>query len=202
MLRFASKLFLILFALAAVNKSLLGQTGYISLPDTAHWQVTVDDTILLSSEKCTIPVPAGRHELFIQPVNNKNWLIKAQNKEVFVQEAETLRVNPTVPKFHSSLLTDGSLDHSKKTPGKQKFRSNTQKYFKPAVLATAVAANWASFYVKRKADDYYKIYQKSSDLDKIDKYYNKAADFDAYANILLGVSAAALTVYFYYLMTD
>ena len=81
-------------------------------------------------------------------------------------------------------------------------KSGRQKYFKPALLGAAIATNWASFYIKRKADDYYDIYRGTSNRDRMEKYYNKAGDYDVYANIMLGVSAAALTAYFYYLMTD
>ena len=203
MSRIKNKIIFIII-LIVINNYLFGQTGFISIPDSGKWHITIDDTLHSLSSQTLIPVTAGKHSLIIQPVNNKNWKATAQYQEIFIQEADTFRVMPAIPKFKSSYL---QVDESNQNntnivlnTSNQKF--NRRKYYKPVILAMAVAANWASFYIKRKADDYYDIYSETSNLNKMEKYYNRAADYDIYANIMLGVSGVALTAYFYYLMTD
>ncbi len=190
--------------LFVISSFLFGQTAYISISDSSLWQITIDDSLQYVTRDTVISIIPGKHDIIIQPVNNKNWMTGAQSREIFIQEAETLKVIPITPSFRSSYLLQNDSDQNKTNTVfvAHKKKSGRQKYVKPALLATAVAANWASFYVKRKADDYYNIYKETSNLDRMEKYYNRAADYDVYANIMLGVSAAALTVYFYYLMTD
>lgn len=144
----------------------------------------------------------GKHNLLIQPLNNKNWMTGLQSRDIFVEESDTLRIRPIVPSFKRSYLLTDETHQRTALSFTHRDKPGRQRYIKPALLATAVAANWASFYIKRKADDYYDIYRETSNLNRMERYYNRAGDYDVYANIMLGVSAAALTAYFYYLMTD
>ncbi|MEJ2544764.1 MAG: PQQ-binding-like beta-propeller repeat protein [Calditrichaceae bacterium] len=187
-----------------LSSFLFGRTAYISIPDSGLWQITIDDSLNYVAGDTVISILPGKHDIEIQPINNKNWMAEAQSWDIFVEDSDTLIINPIIPSFKKSYLleNESSQNKIKKLMVTRKKKSKRQKYIKPALLATAVATNWASFYIKRKADDYYDIYRESSDLDRMEKYYNRAGDFDAYANIMLGVSAAALTIYFYYLMTD
>lgn len=193
--------FNILFVL---NCFLYGQTAYISIPDSGLWKITIDDSLQYITRDTVFSIVPGEHDLFLQPINNRNWMIGTQSREVFTQEAETLKVKYLIPSFRGGYLIQEASDQNKtnKLIVRHKKKTGKQKYLKPALLTTAIAANWASFYIKRKADDYYDIYRKTSNLDRMEKYYNRAADYDVYANIMLGVSAAALTAYFYYLMMD
>lgn len=190
--------------LFVLNCFLFGQTAHISITDSILWKITIDDSLQYITGDTVLSIAPGQHDLFLQPINNRNWMIGAQSREVFVQEAETLKVNYLIPSFKIRyLLQDESYQNkTNKLLVRHKKRTRQQKYIKPVLLTTAIAANWASFYIKRKADDYYDIYRETSNLDRMEKYYSRAADYDVYANILLGVSAAALTAYFYYLMTD
>jgi hypothetical protein len=81
-------------------------------------------------------------------------------------------------------------------------RTGFRKYAKPILAATSITTNWLSFYLKRKADDYYDKYKTSSNSEKIKKYYDRTERFDLYASIMLGVSTAATTAFFYYLVKD
>ena len=203
MLQFKNKLIFVNI-LIAINSYIFGQTGYICIPDSGRWNVTIDDTVHFQSNQTLIPVTAGKHSLIIQPVNNKNWMATVLQQEIFIQEADTFMIMPLIPKFKSSYLqvNESNQNNVNINFGIQDQKLNKRKYFKPGILATAVIANWASFYVKRKADDYYDNYLETSDLSKMEAYYNHSSDYDIYANILLGVSATALTLYFYYLITD
>jgi hypothetical protein len=193
-----------LYVFFVLSSFLFGRTAYISIPDSGLWQITIDDSLNYVGGDTVISILPGKHDIEIQPINNKNWMAEAQSWDIFVEDSDTLIINPIIPSFKKSYLleNESSQNKIKKLMVTRKKKSKRQKYIKPAFLATAVATNWASFYIKRKADDYYDIYRESSDLDRMEKYYNRAGDFDAYANIMLGVSAAALTIYFYYLMTD
>ncbi|MBD3223529.1 MAG: hypothetical protein GF313_02295 [Caldithrix sp.] len=73
---------------------------------------------------------------------------------------------------------------------------------KPAILVTAVATNWLSFYMKRKADDYYEKYKATSDVDKLERYYNRTKYFDTASNVFLGIATLTLSGYLYLLLTS
>ena len=193
-----------LCVLFILNSFLFGQTAYISIPDSDLCQITIDDSLHYIAGDTVISIKPGKHNLFMQPINNKNWIAEAKAWDIFAEDSDTLVIKPLLPSSKISyLLSDeGNQDKNNKLTFRYRKKSGRQKYFKPALLGAAIATNWASFYIKRKADDYYDIYRGTSNRDRMEKYYNRAADYDVYANIMLGVSAAALTAYFYYLMTD
>lgn len=87
--------------------------------------------------------------------------------------------------------------HYPMLPHRQSF---LKTHYKAGLAATAVVSNWLSFYMKRRADDYYRKYQCSSSLDRINYYYDRTERYDRYASILLGVSTAATTTYLYILI--
>ncbi|MBN1408793.1 MAG: hypothetical protein JW956_13435 [Calditrichaceae bacterium] len=188
--------------LVLLSSFLFGQTAYISIPDSGSWQITIDDSLQFITDDTIIAIMPGKHNLLIQPLNNKNWMTGLQSRDIFVEESDTLRIRPIVPSFKRSYLLTDETHQRTALSFTHRDKPGRQRYIKPALLATAVAANWASFYIKRKADDYYDIYRETSNLNRMERYYNRAGDYDVYANIMLGVSAAALTAYFYYLMTD
>lgn len=202
MSQFKNKTIFIIF-LFIINSSLFGQTGYISIPDSG-WQIIIDDTLQFSTQSLLIALPVGNHSISLQPVNNKNWMATTQNRDFYLQDGDTVLITATRPKFNRDYLLRNIIDQNDVSTNKLTLdkKYNERKYFRPAILTTAIVANWASFYIKRKADDYYDVYSETSNLERMEKYYNRAADYDVYANILLGISATALTVYFYYLITD
>jgi len=81
-------------------------------------------------------------------------------------------------------------------------KSGFRKYSKPILAATSITSNWLSFYLKRKADDYYDKYKASSNSSKISKYYDRTEQCDLYASVMLGVSTAATAAFFYYLIKE
>jgi len=181
------------------------QYGFLALPDSGQWQIQIGDSIIYEFNNQIIQLPEGKHSLLIQPINDKNWLTNVQSKDIYIQPAETLAVQLNTRIFDKSFLQKSihtNLSTKVDFPEYQGNRSIMKKYARPGLIFTAVAANWASFYLKRKADDYYDIYSRSSSLSKIDKYYDRAASFDVYSSIMLGVSATALTTYLYLIITD
>ncbi len=85
---------------------------------------------------------------------------------------------------------------------RQKSPSVYRTYLKPGLAALAIATNWASFYLKRKADDYYQRYHATSNLSKINEYYKQTQKFDRYSEIMLGISITGFTAYFALLLHD
>ncbi|MEJ2052567.1 MAG: hypothetical protein P8X42_01490 [Calditrichaceae bacterium] len=203
MYRLIKKHYLLLLIIFSQFSLVSGQTGNIYLPDTTQWQVLIDDSLVLSTSRPSINLPVGKYRLLFEPVNDKNWMTIGQKSEIIVKENQKINVLSAKPQFNKV-----SLMKRHKIAGKRAFyldrneKRNRRKYIKPVFLGAAVVSNWASFLIKRKADDYYGIYKKTSDLDRMNKYYNRSSDYDIYANIMLGVSAAALTAYFYYILTD
>lgn len=87
-------------------------------------------------------------------------------------------------------------------PSRESRPSLFKRYLKPGLVVTAISANWLSFYLKRQADDYYDRYQTSSDISRINRYYDKTQQYDTISNVLLGVSTAATVSFLYLLLTD
>ncbi len=75
-------------------------------------------------------------------------------------------------------------------------------YTRRGLVVTAILSNWASFYLKRQADNYYGKYQRAASLKNIHHYYDKTAEFDRYSNAMLIVSGVALSAYLYFLFSD
>ncbi len=62
-----------------------------------------------------------------------------------------------------------------------------------ALLATTVAAHWASFYFKNKADDNFDRYRRSGDPARMEHYLDQTRKYDTLSEIALGLSYASLT---------
>ena len=61
--------------------------------------------------------------------------------------------------------------------------SELRPLIKPGLIFSAIAFNWTSFYLKRRADDYYKDYQRTSVIRRMNNSYKKAALYDNLAAI-------------------
>ena len=70
------------------------------------------------------------------------------------------------------------------------------------LLICSILTAWGSFLFKREADHYYDKYEKTTNTQLIDKYYNRTRNYDHYAEISLGVSIISLGTYFYLLIKD
>jgi hypothetical protein len=101
-----------------------------------------------------------------------------------------------------TLQREEELRQAISIPAQMKRPSPFRKYLKPGLAVTAVASNWLSFYLKRKADDYYDKYHSSSDLNRMNRYYDRTEQFDLYSAVMLGVSTAATVTFFYLLLSD
>lgn len=82
------------------------------------------------------------------------------------------------------------------------FPKTKQEYTRRGLLTTAILTNWVSFYLKRRADDYYGKYRRASNIRKLTSYYNQTAEFDRFSNAMLLVSGVALTAYLYFIFSD
>lgn len=199
-------IFYILFLAALPSWSQDKQaTGYLVLPDSGSWNIEINDSLIIPSSTKIISLPSGDYRLMFAPINNKNWQTRAEIQEITILPAETLQVSFQSRKFEKDFLLSQKKAGTPSTleiPRISSQQSRLRKYLRPGLVVTAVATNWASFYLKRKADDYYADYQKTSDISKLNRYYKKAADFDIYSSVLLGISATALATYFYLMIFD
>jgi hypothetical protein len=176
--------------------------GYLILPDSSTWTFIIDDSVITPQNYPVIPVAAGNHSLRLAPRHSRNWLERGSWWEINVQPAETLRVNPQ-PAISAATPYLPEVQQISRPDAPW----NLRRFFsgndlKPALLATAVVANWAAFALKRQADDYYNRYQKTSDLSRMQNYYSQTKTFDNAASVALGVSITALSAYFYFLLTE
>jgi|GEM_PF-2328465 len=204
--KFSGFYFLVLFA-AFLWAQDSNRIGFLSLPDSSNWSIQINDSLMIRSGTETIPLPQGHYQILIAPLNQKQWPLNALYDEIEIQPAETLFINLNSHKFSKGLLQDQgklSLGGIREIPAITTYRTSSplKKYIQPGTLVLAVVSNWTSFYLKRRADDYYDNYRKTTNLSKINHYYNQAANYDQYAVVMLGVSATALATYFYFLFTD
>jgi hypothetical protein len=99
-----------------------------------------------------------------------------------------------------------SLQRAENDPQSQVARvSESQgglKWYREGLVVTSLIASWTSFYYKRQADQSYARYQVTSDSRKRFVYWNQTRQYDAFAEIAIGVSVATLGTYFLLLLID
>ena len=79
---------------------------------------------------------------------------------------------------------------------------NQLKWYKEGLVVTSILSSWASFYFKRRADETFAKYQRTSDSRQLVELYSQTERYDTLAEIAIGVSVATLGTYFYLLLTD
>lgn len=175
--------------------------GFLILPDSSQWRVQVDDSLITAHQYPTLALLPGNHTLWAQAIYSKKWPPFIQHHNFTIQSGETLQIvlKPQQHNIFSASAITVAPTLQEIPPIRSLF---SKRYIKPALLVTAFAANWASFAVKRQADDYYDIYNKTSDPAKMERYYNKTKNYDDIASALLGVSITTLSAYFYLLLTE
>ncbi len=114
-------------------------------------------------------------------------------------------VKYSVPYFQisrSQILPDSLIHQNRVSFFGDFFSQNRRTYTRRGTLAAAILANWAAFYLRRQADDYYGKYRHADRLKDINTSYDKTAEFDRYSNAMLVVSGVALSAYLYFLFSD
>ncbi len=173
--------------------------GFVALPDS-NWVLLTPKArkdSVLKIAKSLFALPSGSQKLKIMFLNDKRWNNWSVDTTLHIQPADTLFLKKltTVNK----IMTPFQIIPLHFTQEKSHFLKQSVK---PGLATLAVLSNWTSFYLKRKADDYYRDYQRASDLKKINKFYAKTQNFDAFSNIMLGVSAASLSTFLYLMITE
>jgi len=56
---------------------------------------------------------------------------------------------------------------------KNKNNQGFKRFVKPGLIVSAIALNWTSFYLKRRADNFYSDYQRTSSIKRMNNYYKK-----------------------------
>jgi hypothetical protein len=206
---FQLRLYFFLLLLLGLSNNAAAQvekeSGYLFLPDKETWQIQIDDSLINENSFEYLPLPPGKHTLKASPINNKNWSITSQMHQFDIQAAETLRIDLKLQKYKLSQIHDlnkTSIPVNIQNQYSNKKPSIFKKSLKPGLITAAIAANWTSFYLKRRADDYYDKYNATSSISRMNHYYDKSVEFDVYSSIMLGVSVTALSTYIYLLFTE
>ncbi len=192
----------ILFCLLTLSSGLRAQEkslGFVALPDSAVrlLQPSHQSDSLKTALQSVLALPAGWHRLKLIFLNDRSWANWAVDTTVNVPVADTLFLHRIHKAFApSEPFTTITLK------GTRSKKIRLKHLLKPGLAAVTVASNWASFYLKRRADDFYRNYQKTSDLKKIDTYYHKTRVYDAVSNALLGLSTLSVSVFLYLLISD
>ena len=183
----------------------LPQKGFLYLTEINGWQVQIDDSLYNVRDSALIELPGGEHFLKIAPVNIKNWYFTVQSYPITVYEGDTLEINISDLTYQFLKQQEFTIRHVPEIKTDIYPKSKTsffKRVVQPSLIVTAIAANWASFLSKRKADEFYLKYQQTSELSKMNYYYDKTTEYDRYASVLLGVSAATLSTYLFLLLIE
>ncbi|NOX88428.1 MAG: hypothetical protein GXO77_05325 [Calditrichaeota bacterium] len=171
--------------------------GCIALPDSNIAVMLLSDSSKIFSDKI-ITLPAGKTKLRLLFKNDHRWNNWAKDTTVQITPSDTLLLKtfPNYPEMKSAFKYIPVLSESKNKANWLK------KSLKPGLATLAIACNWGSFYLKRRADDYYRRYRRTSDLTRLNYYYARTRDFDNFSNVLLTVSVISISVYLYLLIKD
>ncbi len=188
------------FFFLLLGKLILAQEahrGCVALPDSNVVVIFLSDSSKIFSDKI-ISLPAGETKLRLLFKNDHRWNNWAKDTTVKITPSDTLFLNkfPNHPKFKTAFKYIPVLDESKNKA------TWLKKSLKPGLATLAIACNWGSFYLKRRADDYYRRYRRTSDLTRLNYYYSRTRDFDNFSNVLLTVSVISISVYLYLLIKD
>ena len=188
--------FLLLFtAVQAQQKAM----GFVALPDSniiVLKSVRQIDSLKIRPQSI-LQLPAGKQRLKLIFLNDRSWNNWAVDTTLNVPAADTLflhnvqRSQTPMIRFSTVALTPGASGHTQ-----------FKHWLKPGLAVATVLSNWASFYLKRRADDYYRLYRHTSDLNKIQSYYAQTKNFDTFSNIMLSVSITSLGGFLYLLITS
>lgn len=189
---------LILFLSASTANAQTAMSGKMIVVDSlSHNMLLSDSTIHLRSD--SLGLTSGTSTLFAQPINNRAWYRPSYKMELSFRPYER-----TIGAFNAD--STFKLSQSFKSFRLEEIAAYSSvlpqeitwdEYKRPVLIISSIAANWLSFHLKRKADIFYNQYQQSSSLTRMDHYYEKAARYDRYSTIMLGVSLSTLTIYIY-----
>lgn len=75
-------------------------------------------------------------------------------------------------------------------------------WFKEGFVFVSVISSWAAFYFKREADKNYAKYNSTTNVVKMNDYYNKTKRLDRCSDISITISIGSLATYMYFLIFE
>lgn len=179
------------------------QDGYLRFAATERWNITLNDSLTVLSDSC-IALPAGKYTLAAHPVNDTHWPGILVRDSLSVSQGDTLTFHLNREKEIVKVTKPGAMPLRINT---KFFRTSDQApvfsmNLKRGLLVGAIAANWLSFYLKRRADSYYSRYQSVNNLSQIRNNYHRSQQFDNLSSAFLGLSVAALGTYIYLIVNE
>ena len=190
-------------------------------PDDISWyQNTFDKVIkIIPGEKVEINFKQNNYyRIYSTPINSKVFfqdklLGKTPlflNKDIYNDIELTLQKNGF--KNKTFLLSANSNEYfinfneRDESQNRKVFLTGIEKsnlkWIEEGLILTSLLSSWTSFFFKREADKSYEKYLNSANPQKMEDYFNKAENFDTYAEIAIGVSIVSLGTYLYILLTD
>ncbi|MCB0283126.1 MAG: hypothetical protein KDF60_11150 [Calditrichaeota bacterium] len=181
------------------------QKAFLEFESGKEWIIQVNDSLTMQTGK-VYNLQEGKYHFKARPAISYNW------PSILVQDSLKLSAGDTlkyVLSENNSSIEKLSLIEPNVTTKPIVFSdaavtSQNEKNIsvKTTLIVSAIAANWFSFYLKRRADNYYDKYQSASDLSRINNYYNKTEQYDNFSEIMLGISTVALGTYIYLLLSE
>jgi len=184
------------------NSALLAQYGTVIFEAEKPWIISIGDTLTILSDE-EIELQEGEYNFSARPQISYSWPAIFVEGKVNIIQGEATSYQLNIQNSRSNQTS--ALFMPITTPVKEQsinFIDADNNNYKTTFLLSAIAANWLSFYLKRKADDYYDSYQSAASLGNINDNYNKSKQFDTYSGVALGISTAALSWYIYVMLTE
>ena len=179
------------------------QDGFIRFESSESWVVKLNDSLDVKTNQ-VYPLSPGKYFFKARPAISYSWpsIVVIDSMNVFSGDTTVFKLKQAEyleeQKILSSTITKPILYSEKDYIPKYENKNS----IKTTLIISAVTANWISFYLKRRADSYYENYQSSSNLKKINHYYDQTKLYDNLSGIMLGVSVAALSTYIYFTLAE
>jgi hypothetical protein len=169
--------------------------GYVKFESDKTWIIEINDSLLTSP--CLLEIES-------RPQISYVWPALSIDSSITITTGDTSYYRLAAD-ISNSNTGDINMDLAETKVYKEAdYQPQSQSYskLKTGLLIGAIAANWVSFYLKRQADDNYSKYTHASNMDAINRYYDRAADFDKASTLMLSLSAAVLTGYIYLSLSE
>lgn len=191
------------------------------IPGNLNWQHTPFEKLIQVRAKEQIAINFkynNFYKIYSNPINSKVYLNDIflgntpliLNKDLY--DDIELSLHKSGFKKETLLLSNAQNEYfinftdtdqrQERTVFKTGIENKSLRWVEEGLILTSLITSWTSFFFKREADKSYIKYQNTASPQQMDKYFNRAENFDRYAEIAIGVSIVSLGTYLYLLLTD
>jgi len=176
--------------------------GYVKFDAEEIWVIEINDTLIISED--VVKIESGVYRFKSRPQISYSWPSISVESEIKIEPGDTTYFQLAAHKSIASNVNSNPTFPKTTSYKELNYHPNLSRYpkLKTGLLITSIAANWLAFYLKREADNNYNKYGQASSNSDINKFYDRASNFDNASSVALTISAMALTGYIYIALTE